>query len=126
MLLAAYMAVLAHAFVPHHHHSDFTAHINAKSCPHDHHDHSPAEFPNPDHYGDCETLKNVLLSEAFSDAFQFSAQPIVLFPEILVNCGLPPITEMSADAGIRLRWDTAPIPDPFTENTSRRGPPSLV
>lgn len=126
MLLAAYVALLAHAFVPHHHHSDFTAYVNVKSCPHDHHDHSPAEYPSPNHSGDCETLKNILLSHAFSEAFHLSAEPILLFPEIFANSGLPPVAEMSAWAGIRLRWDSVPLPDSFTENTNRRGPPTLI
>ena len=64
VLVAAYLALLAHAFVPHHHHGEHTAFLNHKACPHEHHEHPPASTtPDTEHGGECETLKNVYLPD---------------------------------------------------------------
>lgn len=127
LLLTAYVVLLAHAFVPHHHHSDFTAFVNTKSCPHHgHHDHSPLDHPEPIQSGDCETLKNILLTDDDADNTCVSALVATLYPEIFAYSALPPTAEMAVDTGTRLRWGLDSLPDSFTENISRRGPPALA
>lgn len=72
LLALAYVALIAHVFIPHHHHGEQTAFLDFKSCPHVQHEHAGNE--HQDHAddatqtpfslpGECETLKYVWIQD---------------------------------------------------------------
>lgn len=94
LIVTAYLALLAHAFIPHHHHGEQVAYLNHMSCPHDHTDTDhAAEHTQP--AVDCETLKNILLNESQSSVSDLMADSwpttdTALFPSLShVTWGLP-------------------------------------
>lgn len=130
LLLSAYVALLAHAFIPHHHHSDYTAFINAKSCPHEHHGHvdtDPVAPAHSAHSDQCETLQHVLLSDTQTDQSGVTddVDGSNLIAEVLTAFMPLAVVENEVFQGTRLRWIPDVLPDLISKNTSRRGPPTL-
>lgn len=128
LLLSAYVALLAHAFIPHHHHSDYTAFVNAKSCPHEHHGHADTDPVAPvhsDHSVQCETLQHVLLSDTQADQSWVAYDGPELIAEVSTRFMLFAVVENEVFQGTRLRWVLDVLPDFISKNTSRRGPPTL-
>lgn len=133
LVVMAYVMLLAHVFVPHHHHDDQTAFINLTYCPHDHHhgneDHHGHESHEHTHTasctgsGQCETLKHTLLKNSVLDMPDFE---LIGFP----LCGMlvEPTNETTVlfSPNNRLR-----SPQHFSHNSehhlfswSHRGPPA--
>lgn len=156
-LVIAYVALLAHAFVPHHHHNDQTAFINLKACPHGHHGDGgmhghygdgnmhghPAAAPSPfghqvhqEHQpgdplphsaaGDCETLKNILLTDHQLDEPGAVPTGLLFYTDLSYSIRLPEIATFSVFAGSRLRWEPTYSPGIYYESAGLRGPPALA
>lgn len=138
VLMVAYLALLAHAFVPHHHHGEHTAFFNHKACPHEHQEHhadlehhahlheDASSDPNNCQGGDCKTLKHVWIKDNQQKSI---VQPA---PESLdLNCFLTSYFSFLLE-GVNPdeRWPNNPIPINFynlsVEASSLRGPPALV
>lgn len=68
--VGVYLMVLAHFFIPHHHHNDFSTHFSKDSC---HHEHEVDSDVSPLHAGleDCEIL-NYTWVENDKNTLEFS------------------------------------------------------
>lgn len=94
LVIMAYVLLLAHVFVPHHHHDDQTAFINLTCCPHDHqhpHGENTGHEPCADRHTascsgsvQCETLKHTLLKNSVLDLPDFKVSGFPLFDIISV------------------------------------------
>lgn len=140
-LVIAYAALLAHAFVPHHHHGDHTAFINAKACPHGHHGdggmhtdhgdrahagHQPGDPSAPSAAGDCETLKNILPTDHQLDGSDATPYELLLYTGLSFPVRLPDVAIHLVFAGSRLRWEPICPQGIYDESTGLRGPPALA
>lgn len=127
VLVTAYMALLAHAFVPHHHHGEHTAFLNHKDCPHGHHDHheheDTAAVPNTCHGGECETLKNVWVKDSQQ---KVSLQPAPENPDLnyFLGADFPFLWEgWRAYDGLSFRDVPISFYNLSVESNNLRGPP---
>ena len=134
-MVTAYVALLAHAFVPHHHHSDHTAFVNAKTCPHGHHEHygpagqhehQPDDPMAPSAAGDCETLKNILPTNHQLDGSGAIPHELFLYTGLSFPVRLPDIATHLIFAGAWIRWVPTYSPGIYYESTGLRGPPALA
>ncbi len=71
IMVTAYVTLLSHAFIPHHHHDD-VVHFGKDGCSSTTHhaEHHPAHA-DPLPFSDCNTIKNVILSIHHSDESSF-------------------------------------------------------
>ena len=121
VLAMAYLALLAHAFVPHHHHQDGnTAFVNHKTCPEDIGD----PHSHPSYTSDCETLKHTLLREGDTGGFQ----PTSVFLPDLSSLFLPErsdLPEISLDTKTWIVWKTEDPKQGLSNASGLRGPPYI-
>lgn len=132
LLAFAYITLLAHAFVPHHHHDDHTAFLNLKTCPHDHahdselHHHESHENQSAPCTGssECVTLKHTLLKGVAWDTQDIENST---YPIAIITSGLQPVfsvffTEIKTQG---TPHTSALISKPHSTGWSYRGPPVL-
>lgn len=63
--ISVYMMVLAHFFIPHHHHTDFTTHLNSSQCSHQHgSDDEDSNSVVINDFSDCELLAYTLIEDS--------------------------------------------------------------
>lgn len=125
-MVTAYLSLLAHAFVPHHHHGSGTAFLNHKVCPFeqqschgDENDHKPAANA----IADCETLKHTWLKTSTQDDYSFERVVSLVWAII----PLPRYTDESVSTTgkkPRIPWLTGHVSTTHKECNGLRGPPS--
>lgn len=127
-LVIAYIALLCHAFIPHHHHvDDSTIHFTMEACAsgHHHHDHDH-QLPKDLCISSCETINHVLLNQHDVDAnqtFVLDLSDVFWFYGASFN-----LSNRLATFELSIKWGDYPerLPVIYPSLLSFRGPPHLV
>ena len=120
-LVLAYLALLAHAFVPHHHHADHTAHLNSTECVE--HTHSQ-ETEAPAESAECITLNHALINAHSEQAdFSISSDDFVFLQVQPLLCNFDLAT---APPTFTLRASDRDMQKISPLDFQRRGPPILT
>lgn len=127
-LVIAYIALLCHAFIPHHHHvDDHTVHFTSEACTSGH-QHQDTDHQHPLNHciSSCQTINHVLLNQHEVDtdiAFVLDLSDVFWFfgASHYYSSSLS-IIELS------FKWGDVPerLPVIYPSQLSFRGPPSNV
>lgn len=135
LLALAYVALIAHVFIPHHHHGEHTAFLDFKSCPHEQHeqhDHTGHQHQgnadNASHtpfgtVGECETLKYVWIQDQQISIPDADLPGVFLLPDFEL-IGLHLALPLSGPLGIKHRHsDSGSYTSYITLSQGLRAPP---